>query len=149
MFTNPQGLNDFYNYPLNHTNPGAGANFSYTVPDRTSLELISLDFNFTADANVANRYLIVSVTYSGWTLFRSRGSVAYTAGTSNDISVGAGFCPPASGGSSLANQLSWPVGLVAPPNAIYSIAFLNIQAGDQISLVRTLFHRRLTPAQIA
>lgn len=149
MFSNPQGFNAFYNWPLNHANPAAGANFTYSVPDRTSLELISLDFNFAADANVANRYLIVSITYSGWTLFRSRPSSAFTAGTNNDISVGAGFCPPSSGGTTLANQLSWPVGLVAPPNAIYSIAFLNIQVGDQISLVRTLFHRRLTPAQIA
>lgn len=41
------------------TNPGAGANFSWAVPDNSRVEIISCNFQITADGNAANRQVQV------------------------------------------------------------------------------------------
>lgn len=55
MFITPRNPENFTFETAGQANPAAGANFIWTVPTNTLIQVISVRFNLTTDATVANR----------------------------------------------------------------------------------------------
>jgi len=117
---------------LEPNNPAAGAEFSLTVDGRGGLLIRSLRFLFTADANVATRAVLLTVTNGSREWYRSRASGSVTAG----LAVTHGAYEGASGGAAgtTHNPFDFPAnGLWVPRGHTLATVTNNIQVGDQIS----------------
>jgi hypothetical protein len=69
------------------TSPAAGAGYQYFIPDHYLMELLSLIFTYTADANVANRNIqLTLIVDSIYTSF-FRDPVSITAGQTYSVAA--------------------------------------------------------------
>ena len=133
---NPVHENTFQIVTTDVTDPAAGANFDYDVPDNARIEPIALRFSFAADANAANRYpmLIALVPTSQLLIGASDAAITanetiaihFVTGLANNIDLT---------GDNLLVVASSDQMFLNPGDSLQS-AILNIQAGDQISNIR-------------
>jgi hypothetical protein len=130
---NPFNSNVFDVVTLNPANPGAGANLAYNCPDNCRLEILSCNFLFTADANVANRYITLSCTDATAIWGVSRSQVPHTAGLSWNYFFETGLIDEIdlSAGSILIEPLAYQVFLDV--GTFFTLNVTNIQVGDALS----------------
>lgn len=144
MIESAYAPSQFSNYPYSPLNPAAGVQLVQNIASGVIWELISISFLFTADANVADRFISLNLEDTGADIFfKSLLPAAFVASGANQISFGAGYAHPSQGDAHTPTTGSWPVGLFMPGPYRLSIRIANIQAGDQISDVHGFFHQRL------
>lgn len=117
------------------SNPAAGSNFTFTNKSYTFSEIISVTFTLTTSATVANRRVHLSIFDGGL------GNLDFHSSTDQAASLTRNYtCCAIGGAGSYANDND--IIIPIPPNlkgfAEYTIAsdILNLQAGDQLSLVK-------------
>lgn len=121
-----------------YPNPAAGAAFTVQVPSTDTWLLRAAFFRYVSSAVAATRYMLVEVTEPGgavhWrTLHPSGQAASVTVDYSAIIGVGQNF-------SNLDRVFPLP-SVYVPPLHTIRIYSREIQAGDQISLVRLQFER--------
>lgn len=80
----PFGYGRFFPDYLTGASPSAGSNFTLGLDSRWSWRFVQVRFLFTADANVANRYVHVDFTDPGGVAWVANGAgVVVTASTTN------------------------------------------------------------------
>lgn len=126
-------------------NPGAGGNFSYIVPPRFAIEILSCTFTLTTDANVANRNVTVSIfapagpsTYRCSPVFVQLATTTRTYVASHQHSPNTIIYP-------LALQLPIPSRYILYPNWEFATLVDGVQVGDQISGIAIAYMRHALP----
>jgi len=118
--------------------PAAGANVSITLPMVSLQQLALLTFAFTTDANVANRFVYVTLVTGGIEFILGASGFAHTASTSLKYF----------GSSNATANLTGHVYAVQIPladiqftdyTATIGIKAANIQAGDQFLATYAMF----------
>lgn len=125
------------------TTPGAGANFSETVPGNFKWRITAMQFTFTASAAVATRTPAVTLD-DGFSVFN-------TLITNNNVTAGQVATIPviAQNASPNATVLVYPVpgllGILLQPGYRIRSAIFGMQAGDQISALQYVVEEWLLP----
>lgn len=125
-------------------NPAAGADFVYSPPLYTFAKVEAISYTLVTDANVANRYPGIQISYPpGYTIYHTPGTVI-TAGLTSIITlwVGGPQTP-----SFVANRYtgSLPDNLWLEQGVTLSSEIRQIQVGDAITNVRLLLRRWADP----
>lgn len=129
-----------------HTSPAAGADFSFPVGGSFYVRLVSVFCRLVADANVANREVVVSYETGESTRYGLAGStVTVTAGTTKDFYFGAFLSESIATSDATALIPLSPI--LLPPGHQFKIHVVNIQVGDQLSRIRTVWERFYTTGQ--
>lgn len=113
--------------------PAPGALWTWTIPNFVRVEVLFVSFTYTADANVANRYVGLEWRRAaGGIFYRTQAIVAQTAGQLR-VYHGAEITPamPVIYPNSL--QIQMPVQNLLAPGYQLGVYCDGIQAGDQIS----------------
>lgn len=113
--------------------PAPGAGFQFTVADHFLLEILSLSFTFTADANPANRNLELIFNVDAITSFTYRDPVSITAGQAYTVAAfpsSPALHPLAAAGSIL---IPIPRGLVMRATDSFLITPTAMQVGDTLT----------------
>ena len=142
---NPHDLNVFWNQPLAHANPAAGANFSYIIPTGQQTVMISFLVSFQADGNAANRIFTLGITDGVNAKYKVIVRDPLTAGQSATMSFGAGLGAPSYAAGVFPAVQSWPVGYMIPAGQRIEFTAAGIQVGDQMSGIVTTFHNFVDP----
>ena len=126
-------------------NPGAGNNFTYTVPAGVRLKVRGIAFHLVTDANVVNRRAIIRIVDPDGGI--SGAEWANAAITAN-LNVNITFAPnsrAATGilGAGLSSTLSSKLMLI-PGDELQSI-IQNIQAGDTLTKIYLLVEAFILP----
>ncbi len=121
-------------------NPVAGANWQYIVPANTSLEIISIYFSITCDANAGNRYLMVTFDDGGVQFHESVQLQKVVASASQFAIFGAGLTTIAASPITRSTA-ALPIGLLLQPTWRINSSVFDKQAGDQLSGIRILTRR--------
>ena len=122
-------------FTVQAANPAAGANFLVSFDTDTIIKILSVNFTVVADANAANRVPLVFASAGAVFWSQAMGPVLPTAndtlrfsfipgGTTVDHATAEGFVQGA-----LAHPFIIPLG------GFLNISLINIQVGDQISLI--------------
>lgn len=136
----PYGWGRSSQFTVLETAPAAGANFSVVLDSRWVWRFVSAEFTFTADANVANRIVLVEYQDANANVVEAtglgavvaangvatvHGSTAYT--TALAVTNGHHFCP-------------LPRAMMSGGGKVALVA-ANIQATDAFTLIRLTFDR--------
>jgi hypothetical protein len=128
----------FYEPPQAHTriirpsNPAAGANLQYTLPDALMLEeLQTMRFRMVTDANVANRRAVVAGRDGTGDIWATLAVTTQAASLTRDYY----WTANTAGTGALSGEIfnSWITGLPVPNSGRLDVRFDSIQATDQIS----------------
>lgn len=115
--------------------PAAGASYSYTIPGNYLVQPLSVHVRLVADANVASREVVVEYQDAAGSRFDLNGvATTVTAGLTADYVFSAYQAVAEFTVASSALVPLHPVILV--PTEILKITVVNIQATDQLSLIR-------------
>jgi hypothetical protein len=115
------------------TSPAAGAGYQFFIPDHYLMELLSLIFTYTADANVANRNLELTFNVDSIYTYFFRDPVTITAGQTYSVAAfpsAPSVHPLLSTGTIL---IPIPRGLVMRAGDSILIAPTLMQVGDTIT----------------
>jgi hypothetical protein len=131
-YSHPQAENVFIPHWTTAVNPGAGNDQSVAVPDAGHIELVLLTFDFTADANPANREIEVTLETGGLSIPLT-GTLEYvTASDAFHI-----ICHQNPEFAAVATTHRMSLGLpnlrIFDNTATVDITVTNIQAGDAIT----------------
>lgn len=113
-------------------NPGAGNEFSVTVPAGELWKLHSIAFVFNPSAVVGNRFVKVSITSFGQEILEITPTAYQVTGGEYDFWIGE-FGTTQYGKFDIAVQSSLPTGLVVGPGGIIQSFTDTIDAGDDYS----------------
>jgi hypothetical protein len=131
----PLDINIFTVKSISLTNPAPGANFSYTCPANTRMEIISVFLTLTTDATVASRLVLIhghdgtsNIQVAEATLVQvNSSSCSYSAssagGSLRTTATDSIYC------------LILPSPLILNPGEFLRSTVLAIQATDQISAI--------------
>lgn len=120
-------------HSLQVTNPAAGADWTFTVPNQSRMRVTSFNANFTASAAVANRQVTVSVDDGANIYWQHDVAVNITAGQAGSI-FGTGT-NATTGANPLLLSVVLPPNLNLPAGHRIRSNTVNIQAGDQWSAI--------------
>lgn len=125
-----------------------GTDWTYTPALYTHIELINLSFILTTDATVANRYVVLHST----------------SGVDSDWVISCGYAHPASTAVRYSFIQGWPHDMTLPINGYltmpltmrwiatnpraFETAIVNLQAGDQITMLRASFRQWIDPVLV-
>lgn len=120
------------------TNPGAGFDWTLTIPVRNRIKLISLGFKLAADLNAANRYISLTIENQTSDIFLyTHSSATVTAAQTWWFAL-----MPAAGtffsSNSFISTLTAPAELILDPNYVIRCQTLNMQAGDNYTDIHLL-----------
>lgn len=126
-----------YGWPFLHTPaaPAAGANFSYTVPGQYLVQPLSVHVRLVASADAADREVVVEYQTAAGERFDLNGvATTVTASQTADYVFSA---YQAVGEFTVASSALVPLHpVILVPTEILKITVVNIQATDQLSLIR-------------
>jgi len=142
---NPQSHDAAFIKYTKFPEPGAGNNFSYKIPNGITLELLTLTFKLTCDANVADRYIGLYISTSAFTDYTLQIPDPVTAGTSRKIYVGAGFSPLPIPAPFIPFNFSWPLHWPLTNASYIHIDIALMQAGDTLTDIIGWFKQRFVP----
>lgn len=127
--------------------PAAGANMSVQLAGQYRHHILTVNMILTTDANVANRFVSLSVTQSANRLYRQFCSLAIAAGTTQQIifNVGTGTSQQV-GAQNLQLEPLNPWFIVEPAWS-FEITVDNIQVGDQLSAILVTYGRWNRPGE--
>lgn len=125
------------------TNPAAGSEISETVPTNAYWLIHSFHYIFTADANVANRQLILQITDGATVIHRALGHPTATAGNQYRVSFGTMGMQTYSAGS--ASQGVLPVDILLKPGYVISTSTSSMQVGDDYGAPQLLVEEWISP----
>ncbi len=137
------GLDPWVPKIITISNPAAGADFSYTIPDYTQLELLYVSYLLTADATVTNRRPGILFSDGTTSLKPYYSTTQITANQARTLSF---FLFGHTNTSSFSNNIytSLPYTLLLSGWTIESTTN-TIQAGDQISAIQLYVRQRAYP----
>lgn len=122
----------------NISNPGAGANFSWTIDTLNVLRIISITFKFTTDVTVANRRVMIAIYVGGILAIPSVCGSLQTASLAVDYPFADyGMQTTAVNSAMTLSPLPPNVFLKKNDSIVSNIAL--IQAGDQISDINVVY----------
>lgn len=129
------------------TTPSAGADFSHTIPDGYTYEVRAMSFQLVASATVANRQTGTIITDSADVeLCRMNTTGATTANQTVQNSVNPGYTGTGNSLGGVGHVWGMPLRDVRLlPGWKIKSAVTNLQAGDQISVIRLVVIRRPFP----
>lgn len=129
-----------------HTSPAAGADFSYAVTGAYFVRLIAVYCKFVADANAASREVVLSYEDAGGNRYALAGiNTTVTANNTAYYAFGA-FQPEAVATVDSSALVPLPA-IILAPTQVFKLHVVNIQVGDQLSQVRTIWERFYTADQ--
>lgn len=134
-------INTFSNDTIALGDPAVATNWTYTVPIRLRVLLVSAKFTFSTDANVADRTIRINIQEGAHrliTTFVSQGIAANLIRNFNFF-IGAPTSIAVAAGEDYIAPL--PQKLYLGPGSIISSDIRAIQAADQLSTVIMRFHR--------
>jgi hypothetical protein len=113
-------------------NPAAGANFGVTVPAGENWQILSVAAKLVADANIANRNVILRLTTAGG---RPMGYTTWGFAQTAGLTIrylfqlqGQTLTVPTDA------RVFYPLPVLwCPPSSLFEIAVIGIQVGDQFS----------------
>ena len=114
-------------------NPGAGNQFSTTVPDNQRWYLRSLTMTLTNGAAVANRRFVLGFTLAGQNIWLQAAAVLLTAGQAAAYFYGQGAVSDSAGAVNLYNYEIPP--FLLGPGWIIQTLVQNLQAADTLTAI--------------
>lgn len=123
--------------------PGAGVNFTFTVPANVRISPITIQFDLNTDANAANRQGVIAFNVGGNLDIVISGDPVQTAsqGRRHLWSQGVGNAYESIGTQQYYAHL--PLGLWLSGGQTISSVIDNMQVGDTISLIRIIAKRQV------
>lgn len=119
--------------------PAAGANFVSPGINGLRILLLSVDFDFTTDANVANRYITLSHVKSGYETLLCPNTTAHIASLTNSYHYWPSNRSNVTFGSLARFLIALAPDFYLDPLDSLHITVLNIQAGDTFSDINIRF----------
>lgn len=119
------------------TNPGAAAEWAYTVPAGHTMVLLTVHFQLVTSAVVANRSPHLTVKDSGGNIVHlGQNGISQVASTTVDYTASQGGPVGAVGGPATGIALPFPIGLVLPAGWSIGTSTTGLQAGDQFQAIQ-------------
>lgn len=126
-----------YSEPLEHgqfasqtvLDPGANTQFAFTFSTQFKRQLIAVSFNFSADANAADRHIRITLDDGTNVMYVVPSGLVHTANFDvlYTFAVGAGTTI---GVTAIANLAPLPYPFAAPPLSVLRSLVTNMQVGD-------------------
>ena len=142
---NPQDHDIAFIKYIKFPEPVAGANLAYRIPNGITLELLTLTFTLTCDANVADRYIMPYITTGAFTDYRLQIPDSITAGLTRKFDIGAGYSPVPIPAPFLHLQYSWPLHWPLTNASYIHIDVTGVQVGDTLTDIIGWFKQRFVP----
>ena len=129
-----------------HTSPSAGADFTFAIGGSFFVRLVSVFVRLVTDANVASREVVVSYETGESNRYGLAGiNTTVTASNTADYYFSA-LNPEAV--ATVDNSALVPLPpILLPPGHQFKLHVVNVQAGDQLSRIRTVWERFYTTNQ--
>lgn len=118
-------------------NPAAGTAFSIVVPQGYRFNLVALYLQFVTDANVANRFITVTVTTPSGTIFTYSHTTPIVAGETRTLCIGSGIANLTWTATLMNATAPFPPALTLEEGCAITITVAGIQVGDQFSLINS------------
>jgi hypothetical protein len=118
-------------------NPAAGAAFQIVVPIGYRFKIVSLFLRFVTDANVADRFIVITVSTPSGVVFRFTHSAPIVAGETRFLTLAPGVAPLTWSGTIMTSLAAFPTDLTLEEGSIIDVTVTGIQVGDQFSQVNT------------
>ena len=129
-----------------HTSPAAGADFSYQLPGDYYVRLVSIYCKIVTDSNAANREVVLSYEDAGGNRYALTG--ANTAVTGSQTAYYAFSAQLSEVVATVDSSVLVPLQpLLLVPTQVLKLHVVNVQVGDQLSQVRTVWERFYTTKQ--
>lgn len=142
---NPQDHDIAFIKYIKFPEPVAGANLAYRIPNGITLELLTLTFLLTCDANVADRYLSLYISTGAFTDYVLPITNPVTAGLTRRTYVGAGFSPLQVAAPFVPTNFSWPLHWPLTNQSYIHIDVTGVQVGDTLTDIIGWFKQRFVP----
>jgi hypothetical protein len=123
------------------TPPGAGNNYTFTVPANARYHILNARYTLSTDANVADRYHVINVSIDGNTHTIGLFDQAQTASLAWQVSWHSGLSQHVDLTANNLAALSMGQGVILGAGDSLSAQILGLQVGDQITNI-TLTWRR-------
>jgi len=113
--------------------PAAGAGFQIVVPLGYRFKLVSMYFRLVLDANVLDRFVIVTINTPSGTVYRFTHSSPLLTGETRFLTIATNVASLSWSASIMTSIVPFPPDLTLEEGSVIDVTITGIQVGDQIS----------------
>lgn len=129
-----------------HTSPAVATDFTYQLPGDFYVRLVSVYCKFVADANAASREVVLQYLDAENNVFDLAGINTTVTANNTGLYAFSAFQPEAI--ATVDSSALVPLHpVILAPTQKFRLHVVNVQAGDQLSLIRTNWERFYTTNQ--